>query len=111
MTTPPRDRWDHDAWLGAFRSTVAFAHELSVSRLMIFAGGPSEPGKYNTAKGGFVTGIDMFDAYEFGIRKEEAEWLDPTIRQIMEVAHQVNFIDISLAPALIIVVSWCVGSS
>ncbi|KIJ60828.1 polyketide synthetase [Hydnomerulius pinastri MD-312] len=66
MVEPPPDRWDHAE----------------------FMGGKDEPGKYHTAKGGFITDIDMFDALEFGISAKEAPHFDAAIRLTLEASHQ-----------------------
>ena len=57
-----------------------------------FSGRPNEPGKYNSAMGGFINGIDQFDPLEFGISMKEAQNMDPSSRLILEVAHQVGTI-------------------
>lgn len=62
-------------------------HSLSITG---FSGRPSEPGKYSSAMGGFVNGIDQFDPLEFGISMKEAQNMDPSSRLILEVAHQVG---------------------
>ncbi|KAF9461490.1 hypothetical protein BDZ94DRAFT_1263481 [Collybia nuda] len=67
MTEPPPDRWDHSEW--------------STNR-------SDEPGKYNSAMGGFISDVDQFDTLEFGISVKEAQHLDPSSRLILEVAHQ-----------------------
>lgn len=62
---------------------------------MICAGGKDEPGKYNSAMGGFISGIDLFDPLEFGISMKEAQHLDPSLRLTLEVAHQARPFSIS----------------
>lgn len=58
----PASRWDH--------------------RLLY---GNGEAGKLTSKWGGFLEGIEMFDADYFGIRDVEAGQVDPCIRQILEV--------------------------
>ena len=62
-----------------------------------FSGRPSEPGKYSSAMGGFITGIDQYDPLEFGISMKEAQNMDPSARLILEVAHQVGICPFSFA--------------
>ncbi|KAF9219105.1 putative nonribosomal peptide synthetase [Gyrodon lividus] len=66
MIEPPPDRWIHAE----------------------FMGGKNEPGKYHTAKGGFINDIDMFDPLEFGISAKEAPHFDAAIRLTLEASHQ-----------------------
>ncbi|KAJ3195836.1 hypothetical protein HK101_010930 [Irineochytrium annulatum] len=66
MTEPPKDRWSHEKYLG----------------------GKNEPGKYISPKAAFVDDLDQFDPLEFGINMKEAQHLDPSLRLIIEVAHQ-----------------------
>ncbi|EMD32324.1 PKS/NRPS enzyme [Gelatoporia subvermispora B] len=65
MVEPPKDRWNHDEWMGR----------------------KDEPGKYCSSKGGFIEGIDLFDPLEFGISMKEAQHLDPSLRHTLEVSH------------------------
>ena len=61
----PRTRWD-------------------VSR--VHADDPSAPGKTSVRDGGFIDGVDLFDAPYFGIIRREAEKMDPQHRIFLEVA-------------------------
>ncbi len=65
ITEVPADRWDVDEFFDT-DGTLA--------------------GKMNTRWGGFVDGIDQFDAPYFGISPREASHMDPQQRMFMEVA-------------------------
>ena len=61
----PADRWDVDEF---------------------YDDDPYAAGHMNTRWGGFVDGIDQFDASYFGISPREAAHMDPQQRMVLEVA-------------------------
>ncbi|MBO4270226.1 type I polyketide synthase [Microbispora triticiradicis] len=54
----------------------------------VYAPASGTPGKLASRYGGFVSGIDEFDAEFFGISPREAAATDPQHRQVMEVAWE-----------------------
>jgi acyl transferase domain-containing protein/SAM-dependent methyltransferase/acyl carrier protein len=67
ITEVPRDRWDADALNAVDRG----ADEPPISK-----------------HGGFLDGVDRFDAYFFGITPREAAGMDPQQRLLLEVAWE-----------------------
>ena len=67
ITEVPTDRWSSRAY---------------------FAPAPPKPGKTYSCWGGFLDGIDLFDAGFFGISPREASAIDPQQRLLLEVAAE-----------------------
>ena len=63
----PGDRWNHDRF-----------HDTN----------PEKSGCIRNARGGFIEGVDQFDAEFFGYFPTEAQRLDPQQRLLLEVTHE-----------------------
>lgn len=63
VTEVPKSRWDLEKW---------------------FDVNPATPGKINTRYGGFIDGVEYFDAPFFGIPPREAKLMDPGQRILLE---------------------------
>ncbi|MEO3928305.1 amino acid adenylation domain-containing protein [Micromonosporaceae bacterium B7E4] len=66
VTEVPKDRWDSDEW---------------------YDPEPLTPGAISSRCGAFVDDVTGFDRRYFGIPVDEARWMDPQQRMILEIAH------------------------
>src|SRR5258708_6983955 len=65
---------------------LAPAQRFNVGEL--FDPDPGTPGKLYVQRGGFIDGVDEFDAGFFGISPREAVHIDPQHRLLLEVAYE-----------------------
>ena len=63
----PEDRWKHSRF-----------HDIN----------PDKAGSIRNARGGFIDGVDQFDAEFFGYFPTEAQRIDPQQRLLLEVTHE-----------------------
>ncbi len=66
ITEVPPSRWDHGKWFDPVR----------------------QPGKTNSKWGGFLDGVDRFDASFFNISPREADFMDPQERLFLQCAWE-----------------------
>ena len=92
---------DPEAYWRLLRDGVDAIREIPADRYdidAVYAPEAATPGKTNSRHGGFLDGIDQFDAEFFGIAPREAAALDPQQRLLLEVAwHALE--NAGLAPA------------
>ncbi|WP_322756641.1 polyketide synthase, partial [Frankia sp. Cas3] len=54
----------------------------------LFDPDPTAPGKVNSTRGGFIDGIDLFDAPFFHVSPREAAFMDPRQRLVLEIGWE-----------------------
>ncbi|MEO8693821.1 MAG: beta-ketoacyl synthase N-terminal-like domain-containing protein [Acidimicrobiales bacterium] len=83
--TDPDTFWQQ-LWSGTDAITEVPAERWAVDEL--YDADPDAVGRISTRFGGFVDGIDQFDASFFGISPREAESMDPQQRLLLEVTWE-----------------------
>jgi acyl transferase domain-containing protein len=87
----PGGATDLDAFWQLLHNGIDAIQEVPAGRWNIDAlydPDPDKPGKIATRYGGFLEGVDQFDATFFGISPREAQSMDPQQRLLLEVAWQ-----------------------
>ncbi|MFD7418765.1 beta-ketoacyl synthase N-terminal-like domain-containing protein, partial [Kitasatospora purpeofusca] len=75
-----------DAFLREGRSGIRPLPEDRWDAAAFTPSDPDEKGKIQTAGGGFLDRIDLFDASFFNISPKEAQYIDPQQRLVLETA-------------------------
>lgn len=82
---------DADSYWNLLREGVDAVTDIPADRWdprLFYDPVPGKPGKTDARWGGFIEGIDQFDAAFFGISPREAARMDPQQRLLMEVAWE-----------------------
>ncbi len=91
---------DKAAFWQLLRNGVDAISEIPADRVDIHASydpDPKKPGKMNGGFGGFLDGVDQFDANFFGVSQREADNMDPQQRLLLEVSWE-SLEDAGLTP-------------